>query len=1705
MSSSSSSTWKSYGGTNHLETANEITVSELTVDTLSLKNAYSGVFKVIGDIYTTGNVNISNNLDISGDINSYGDLNVYGSMLVYKNINIKKRLYLGDNNTNTPTDTTNPFFYASQLFVGLNTTTPVSPLDISINTECGVFFHSSNSVNKNVITKNNNNYGIIASANDMSSCISFYNASSILDPSNDTIDISGLTLGDATIALTNNDLVLSSTNSVVLNTPTVFTTDLSTTTLKNEFVTIYDSPNTSTIYNYNRYRNTSYEAGKALTLVGYGSKYSDISAGTFLSIVNINSIGAGIVAGPDPENITEPFSSTGLFINKQIKKHLYPDTSYNTTLVSNNYFIPIQTTATSSSRPYNRTSIGINNTIPIKNTFLMDINGPVRITNTDFFHDTDVSFQIVKAEHLCGNTNFIVAIGSPTITSSGLIKDTILISTNGGENWKYVFDPSLSLSATTTTNKTFDNINIYNENIILLSNKSGQILISFEQGIEGSWFNIINTLITSSIPIIGFTKLIDNTIGYDIYLTILYDSAKERFVKVIFTQDNITGLLIKEYNVDSTQAEYIHELSTLITDPSFNTTNGSTITGIACKSIPFYLTTYSGYFYLTTSNGIYKIKFAPVTVVNPKTNGLPFYPNFETETSYNTTYKYNDVKIFTDTSFAIFVGDGIISYTKDGTNFYDSNIVDKMDIYDRYDKGDHFDTINIYSLNVATAVGKNGTQIYYTTDGAETWSRLSTAIMNSTGIYAGIVPPLTSPLINVFMTSENTLLIFGAYKGFTANSNGLSKIFKGYIPQIFSSSSNTVFDVCGNSNIWGNVNIQDNIKISGNAIVVGNTSVSGNALISKNVAVSGNATVSGNVAITGNTNISKVLTCDSSAVINELIVNGIATFNGTIQSYGDISCSTNTYTKGNSVVYGNVNVLSDLTVSGTIYTLTNLSVANDTHLTGTLYAYSDISCATDIYTLGNVVVYGNVEAETNINVANSLYVTQSIYSKETVYALTNLDVSGNTICRSNVDICSNLTVYGDVSLNTDFYVSGYTILEGNVLIVGNLSLVQWFDLSRNPLMVGSLTSISTITAYTDVFIGNTLYVNNDTSVNGILYVNEDISGNANINLSGNADISGSLTTHGNINCKTTINTPYIDGTGSNSTLYIGSDNTDTINICNSTGKTINVSYSSSTNYTNTINIGNDNDSIYVRGNSVVFSPSFRSTNSKIQLLDGNQNTAVSRYAGLYICDNSNNDAAYIRINYNRNGFLIKSPESTNILNINTTNITLTNATDFITGNSIDTGLLVFKHTDDGAGTGNIVKTIGTASIDVSNIFIKDHSLSTNTLQYIPTNTSISGILRILPKNSITTDSTNYTTGAIVITGGLGISGSVHTNSSVSAGGIMYCKSGTVSTNYTTGSLVVTGGVGVSGEIFTSGNVFVGYGVKVLGNITSTGSTTGSLVVSGGTGISGRVFVDGSTNIGGIATITNTTASSSVLNGALVVSGGIGVSGNLNAKFINIENGDESTDISSGAIVVSGGIGIKGNAFVKNTVNILGGISSTTTSSGTLIVTGGTGVSGNVSVGENVMVGGYITTPSLFVGKIAESISTVAVVIDSSGVYTATVDYSAIPSIVYLNTDVITTTNRITIYLTNIPTTHTNKIFTLNIIIPTTPEPNNIASYIDKIYANGENKTNDFKFNGGTENIFVDSNDVTLQSFTFIFTNNPSTPAHIISSISSYYE
>ena len=123
-------------------------------------------------------------------------------------------------------------------------------------------------------------------------------------------------------------------------------------------------------------------------------------------------------------------------------------------------------------------------------------------------------------------------------------------------------------------------------------------------------------------------------------------------------------------------------------------------------------------------------------------------------------------------------------------------------------------------------------------------------------------------------------------------------------------------------------------------------------------------------------------------------------------------------------------------------------------------------------------------------------------------------------------------------------------------------------------------------------------------------------------------------------------------------------------------------------------------------------------------------------------------------------------------------------------------------------------------------------------------------------------------------------------------------SGTSSSSSSTGALVVTGGVGIGGAINVAGVV------NVTNNTNASSVSTGAIIVAGGIGVSGTVYAnsfngDGSalTNItassfaggtvAGATNFTNTTPATSTATGAVRVSnGGLGVNGAVWANSFN---------------------------------------------------------------------------------------------------------------------------------------------------------------------------------------------------------------------------
>ena len=346
-----------------------------------------------------------------------------------------------------------------------------------------------------------------------------------------------------------------------------------------------------------------------------------------------------------------------------------------------------------------------------------------------------------------------------------------------------------------------------------------------------------------------------------------------------------------------------------------------------------------------------------------------------------------------------------------------------------------------------------------------------------------------------------------------------------------------------------------------------------------------------------------------------------------------------------------------------------------------------------------------------------------------------------------------------------------------------------------------------------------------------------------------------------------------------------------------------------------------------------------------------------------------------------------------------------------------------------------------------------------------------------------TSSTDSTTGALVVVGGIGVSGTINTNNILSnegffwSNGAIYSGEGvprgddydfqfktgttfsgatgfrytsgvgnivlstaTTSSNVSTGAMVIIGGLGVAGninagQISTDGGFFWGNGVAyaglpvaigedktmqynnegqldsaadftytrangnvVIGSITASYTTsTGALIVKGGTAIQGNLYITGS-------------AGNAIVTSGLVYSGAITTAGNVNllgsgvtttattaylfdtARTIRI--GANATTIHIGAAETSAiqptanaatdfgtsslfwgnifassanvaGIQIGGSgATIIGPTAISNAAVSTSTSTGALVVTGGVGIGGNLYVGGS---GG---TAATLVGNIA---------------------------------------------------------------------------------------------------------------------------------------
>jgi hypothetical protein len=298
-------------------------------------------------------------------------------------------------------------------------------------------------------------------------------------------------------------------------------------------------------------------------------------------------------------------------------------------------------------------------------------------------------------------------------------------------------------------------------------------------------------------------------------------------------------------------------------------------------------------------------------------------------------------------------------------------------------------------------------------------------------------------------------------------------------------------------------------------------------------------------------------------------------------------------------------------------------------------------------------------------------------------------------------------------------------------------------------------------------------------------------------------------------------------------------------------------------------------------------------------------------------------------------------------------------------------------------SGNV--TNGNVNVYTGNDSLKMQILRDGTFSFIPdgvtTRLTINDTMSTFTHDivvSSTTESNNASTGALQIRGGIGISGNLYIDGTISlnnATGNINFDSSQASNSYTTGAIFLSGGIGISTTVNSS-------------SVTS----GGALSIAGGAAFGKDVY------IGGKLTVINTTPSTSSQNASFVVYGGMGINDSILSRsdasqfqiapktsgaateitFYSLNNFTSSTNTSSSWIIgqntgsvgpgkfclrnsnfgnvltasYDGGIEISGKVIISNTTNAID-----ENDGGALTVSGG------ASFKKDVYIGGSITLAS----------------------------------------------------------------------------------------------------------------------------------------------
>jgi hypothetical protein len=730
--------------------------------------------------------------------------------------------------------------------------------------------------------------------------------------------------------------------------------------------------------------------------------------------------------------------------------------------------------------------------------------------------------------------------------------------------------------------------------------------------------------------------------------------------------------------------------------------------------------------------------------------------------------------------------------------------------------------------------------------------------------------------------------------------------------------------------------------------------------------VTGGGGIGKDLWVGGNLYVAQTATIDSLVITNTL--SGITLYSVTVQG-------TSTF---NTIVINGLTQVGNLTGGDT--TVTNLTVLGQTDLLNGLSVLGATSLNTFTANVGTVSNFFSTEI-------NTQYIT--ITGDATVD--NSLTVGGTSTFRSTVTITTTtnstgtdsgaLVVAGGVGIGGSLYVGG-NAYAGGALLLTTATVNEYA--SKTVIIAGTDTAVNTSTGNITIWNTSNLQsvTNRGSTSNNIIILNNG--SNSTSTDSGTLVVDGGVGISGNL---------YIGGNG-----FIGGDQIVTSSTVNAFANQTNITAGTDTavsTSTGNITIWNTSTLQTVTGrgstttNAITISNATSATDTETGALvvTGGVGIGGNLYVGsdTYIAGAIALTSATVNIYASKT--VITAGDGISV-NTSTGNITISN-----------TGVLTLA-----AGTDTAINT-ATGAVTIWNL---------STLQSVTNRGSqTSNALRL----TNTTDSSSTETGALIISGGVGVGGSLWASQ-------LYDNGSRVLTQATLGSYgVSTVSAGTDTAVNTStGNITV-WNTSTLQTVTGRGATTdqaisitnaaastttlasNALYIAGGVGIGSSLYVTGpavfSNNVifNGTATYvfsTNTVYTDNILELHYPLTDGnrwlVDDGKDIGFRF-HYYNRSLGTDTNAGLVLANDsqwlewyGSGVEDTtstfsgaygSFKTGSIALTNTTASANTTTGALTVAGGVGIGGDLNVGGNAYAGGSLLLTTATVNQFASKTTIIA--------------------------------------------------------------------------------------------------------------------------------